>query len=63
MWARHAWGFGRLGTRLHPAHARQPVVEVGFGAGMMVMRIPSEMRCNDKGISHPRSHLPVGCFV
>jgi len=28
-----------------PAHARQPVVQVGFGAEMMVMRrIPSDQR-------------------
>ena len=40
-----------------PAHARQPVVQVGFGAEMMVMRrIPSKMRCNDRGIS-----LGSGC--
>ena len=46
-----------------PAHARQPVVLVGFGAAiMMVMRrIPSEMRCNDKGISPPSVRRDVSC--
>lgn len=42
------WPFGHQA----PAHARQPVVQVGFcpfGDEMMVVRrIPSRMRCNNQ---------------
>lgn len=53
------WPFGHQA----PAHARQPVVQVGFcpfGAEMMVVRrIPSRMRCNNQGGHRSISPNPV----
>lgn len=55
------WPFGHQA----PAHARQPVVQVGFcpfGAEMMVVRrIPSRMRCNNQG-GHRSISLNPACW-